>query len=99
MKDVKIFDNELQEMRQIAKSIEKCIGDTYQKCLSLQGLVEAGEWSGETRDSFYMYLVILQEYHRQLHDISKMQTLAFDNLDGYFDDFHSHADVQKVKSL
>jgi len=96
---VQIDHNELNAARAAAKGIQDCLERTHAKCQTLQSYVEGAEWSGKNRDAFYSYLNILKQFHNDLHDISKKQVKALNNLLDYFNDFHSDGEVKKVRNL
>ncbi|WLV24295.1 hypothetical protein QR721_11715 [Aciduricibacillus chroicocephali] len=96
---VEINESELNGIRAAAKGIQDCLSRTHTQCKTLQSYVASAEWSGKNRDAFYTYLNILEQFHGSLHDISKKQVEALNNLLDYFDDYHANGEVRKVRNL
>lgn len=99
MENVKINDNDLNAARGWANGIETVLSRTYDQSGVLLTYVNSSKWSGKSRDACLTYLEILNQYHKELLETSKLQTKALNNLKGYMDDFLQDGSVKEVKNL
>lgn len=100
MSEVKINkDYRWYEARNAAQSLEMSIKTTGTKCEELISYVQITSWNGRARDAFLSYLEIISQYNNELKEAAALQTQAILNLEGYFNDFESDSEVQKVRNI
>lgn len=99
MGEVKIHNAETVQAKSAAKALERSIEAAYRDCGTLIARVESAKWSGKSRDTFLSYMELIEQYHKELVSIVKLQTKALDNLEGYKKDFLQDSAVSEVKNL
>ena len=99
MADLKINYADLQTAIQLSNEISNELNTSYQTVTRFKTYLEGAAWSGETKDSFQVYLALIHQYHKDLKDIMKDHKTVVNDLKKTIDDYNQCAEVGSIKGL
>lgn len=99
MGNVIIDSGRLSEALRVSREIENALGNTYDESSKLVSFVQSAQWKGKSKDAFQAFIDLVNQYHKDMHEVLKKHTNALDNLEKHIQDFNNENEVRQVKNL